>query len=86
MDALRGILQEYSDVFRVEFGHDPPVAVEPIQLRLKDNVTPVKCGSRRYPPVHRKVLQDLVSDLVKHGLVYMSHLSPCQRKIFENTE
>ena len=56
------LLQEFLDVFRLGFGNDPPVKVEPLKVRLKPDAKPVKCGNRRYAPVHAKFMQKHGSD------------------------
>ncbi len=72
---LNSLLTKYSDVFRTSFGQDPPVKVDPLKIRLKPNAEPVKCTARRYPPAHREFLDQHVSELLEHGLVYMNHRS-----------
>ena len=74
-ERLRGLLATYEDVFRLEFGQDPPVRVEPLQVRLKEGAVPVKCKQRRYPPVHREFLDNHVRELMGAGLVYENHRS-----------
>ena len=74
-DRLRGLLTTYEDVFRLEFGHDPPVRVEPLQVRLKEGAVPVKCKQRRNPPVHREFLDNHVREFMDAGLVYENHRS-----------
>ncbi|GMF46737.1 unnamed protein product [Phytophthora fragariaefolia] len=39
---LRAILSTRQDVFRLQFGDDPPVRVAPLQVRLRPGVTPTK--------------------------------------------
>ena len=74
-DRLRALLDEYTDVFRLEFGQDPPVSVEPLRVRLKPDAVPVKCKQRRYPPVHREFLEQHVQELQDAGLVFENHRS-----------
>ena len=74
-ERLQELLGAYGDVFRLEFGHDPPVKVDPLKVRLKPDAVPVKCKQRRYPPVHREFLDKHVSELLDAGLVYENHRS-----------
>ncbi|KAL3665945.1 hypothetical protein V7S43_008744 [Phytophthora oleae] len=53
---LCGILQVRVDRFRLEFGHDPPVCVAPMQVRLKPGVAPIRAQPRRYSPNDRAFL------------------------------
>ncbi|ETW07249.1 hypothetical protein H310_01813 [Aphanomyces invadans] len=54
---LRRILTHHIDVFRLEFGRDLPVDVEPLMVRLKEGAVPVKTSLRRYPPAHMDYLK-----------------------------
>ncbi|KAJ8558820.1 hypothetical protein ON010_g8629 [Phytophthora cinnamomi] len=72
---LRHIVFQHEDVFRLEFGGDPPLKVPPMQVRLKPGAQPVKCRARRYPPLHREFLERHVDELVKAGLLYENHRS-----------
>ncbi|EGZ07376.1 hypothetical protein PHYSODRAFT_403711, partial [Phytophthora sojae] len=72
---LRGILQMRADSFRLEFGHDPPVRVAPMQVRLKPGATPIRAQPRRYSPNDRAFLDRHTSTLMKHRLIYKNHRS-----------
>ncbi|KAF0728336.1 hypothetical protein AaE_009450 [Aphanomyces astaci] len=52
LEKLRLLLAKHGDVFRLEIGHDEPIKVEPLRVRIKPGAVPVKCGLRRYPPAH----------------------------------
>ncbi|RHZ01595.1 hypothetical protein DYB35_013701 [Aphanomyces astaci] len=52
IEHLQDLLVEFRGVFRLKFGRDPPVKMEPLKVRLKEGVLPVKSGLRRYPPTH----------------------------------
>jgi hypothetical protein len=67
---LRRIVFQHEDVFRLEFGGNPPLKMPPMQVRLKPGAQPVKCGARRYPPLDRDFLERHVEELVKAGLLY----------------
>ncbi|GMF41553.1 unnamed protein product [Phytophthora fragariaefolia] len=72
---LRGVLQMRADSFRLEFGHDPPVRVAPMQVRLKPGATPIRGQPRRYSPNDRAFLDRHTTTLMKHGLIYKNHRS-----------
>jgi hypothetical protein len=66
---LRDMLSKYRDVFRTEFTNDPPIDAPPMEVKIKEDATPVMCRSRRYPPLHRKYLEEHMGELERHGLV-----------------
>ncbi|KAF0775881.1 hypothetical protein AaE_000418, partial [Aphanomyces astaci] len=49
LEKLRLLLAKHGDEFRLEIGHDEPIKVEPLRVRIKPGAVPVKCGLRRYP-------------------------------------
>ncbi|RHZ13622.1 hypothetical protein DYB26_010716, partial [Aphanomyces astaci] len=51
------VLDDHADVFRLEFGQDLPVDVEPLKVRLKEGAVPVKCALSRYPSAHMDYLK-----------------------------
>ncbi|ETV90624.1 hypothetical protein H310_14627 [Aphanomyces invadans] len=65
VDALRNLLVEFQDVFRLKFGRDPP-----LKVHLKPGAVPVKSGLRRHPPTHLAFLEKPVRELEAAGLVY----------------
>ncbi|KAE9271913.1 hypothetical protein PR003_g30368 [Phytophthora rubi] len=67
---LKAILSTRQDVFRFQFGDDPPVRVAPLQVRLKPGVTPTKSQPRRYSPDDRAFLERHVDALLQHSLVF----------------
>ncbi|KAH9119552.1 hypothetical protein AeMF1_007818, partial [Aphanomyces euteiches] len=73
LERLRKILTTHVDVFRLEIGHDKPIAVEPLRVRIKPGAIPVKCGLRRYPPAHSEFLKQHVRELEAAGLVYRNN-------------
>ncbi|KAJ0393598.1 hypothetical protein ATCC90586_001342 [Pythium insidiosum] len=72
---LRAILYVRADNFRVEFGHDPPVRVAPMQVRLKPGAVPVRAQPRRYSRNDRAFLDRHTAVLLEHGLVTLNHRS-----------
>ncbi|KAH9121075.1 hypothetical protein AeMF1_007045, partial [Aphanomyces euteiches] len=73
LERLRKILTTHVDVFRLEIGHDKPIAVEPLGVRIKPGAIPVKCGLRRYPPAYVEILKQHVRELEAAGLVYRNN-------------
>ncbi|KAH9104344.1 hypothetical protein AeMF1_019558, partial [Aphanomyces euteiches] len=73
LERLRKILTTHVDVFRLEIGHDKPIAVEPLRVRIMPGAIPVKCGLRRYPPAHVEFLKKHVRELEAAGLVYRNN-------------
>jgi transposase InsO family protein len=69
VQRLERMLEEYRDVFRIEFANDPPVEVDPMKVQIKPESAPVMCKSRRYPPLHRQFLQEHMEELERNGLV-----------------
>ncbi|POM64291.1 LOW QUALITY PROTEIN: Putative retroelement [Phytophthora palmivora] len=65
---LEAILLEYRDVFRIAFGDDPPIRVEP----LRDGATPVRICARRYPPAHMEYLDQPIQELLDHELAFIN--------------
>ncbi|KAH9150223.1 hypothetical protein AeRB84_006900, partial [Aphanomyces euteiches] len=61
------------DVFRLEIGHDKPIAVEPLRVRIEPGAVPVKCGLRRYPPAYVEFLKQHARELEAAGLVYRNN-------------
>jgi hypothetical protein len=64
------MLREYVDVFRIAFANDPPIDVEPMEIKLREDAKPTMARSRRYPPLHRKFLKEHMDELEENGLVY----------------
>ncbi|KAE8980295.1 hypothetical protein PR002_g24168 [Phytophthora rubi] len=69
---LEGLFLEYRDVFRVSFGTDPPVRVEPLRVRVREGAAPVRINARRYPPVYMQYLDEHVQELLDNGLAYVN--------------
>jgi hypothetical protein len=67
---LREILHARVDGFRLEFGHDPPVKVAPLLVRLKPGAEPARASVRRMPPNDREFLERHVAALQEAGLVF----------------
>ncbi|KAE8907527.1 hypothetical protein PF005_g16831 [Phytophthora fragariae] len=85
---LRAILRVKLDYFRFDFGNDPPIRVEPMQVRLKAGARPVRAQPRRYSPNERAFLDRHTAVLLAHGLVFKIHRSrwASARSIFRKRE
>jgi hypothetical protein len=68
-ERLGLLLHEHWDVFRLVLERDPPVKTEPLRVRLKLEVRPVRSRARRYLTEHREFMRHYVEALVKAGLV-----------------
>ena len=69
------LLVEYADVFRLSFGSDPPVDIEPLRVRLREGAQPIKCKNRRYPAAHQAYLEEHIKELEDAGLMTPNHRS-----------
>lgn len=72
-DQLKALLEKHLDVFRLSFGNDPPVKVEPLKVRLRPDARPVKAKARRLPPNLQAFVERHMNELVKSGLVRVNH-------------
>ncbi|KAF0699578.1 Aste57867_9866 [Aphanomyces stellatus] len=72
---LESLLSKHVDVFREDLGDDAPVKVEPLNVRIKPNSMPFKCGMRRYPPAHVEYMREHVAALQANGMVYLNNRS-----------
>ncbi len=71
--ALRGLLDEHFDVFRLGWKEgDTPVSVEPLRVNLKPGAVPTACKQRLYSPQQTQFLERFQADIVVHGLGYVN--------------
>nr|CCA27097.1 AlNc14C455G11757 [Albugo laibachii Nc14] len=70
VDRLKDMFIKYGGIFRVEFSADPSVKVAPLQVIFKEGSTPIMAKSRRYPPLHRNYMDNHLTDLMEHDLIY----------------
>jgi hypothetical protein len=61
---MEELLEDYKDIWRLQLGPHPPVKVDPMMIRLKENSVPVMCKARRYPPNHRDYMKKHVAELL----------------------
>lgn len=47
---LKKVGNEFSDVFRIRRGSDPPAKVAPMIVKLSSNAVPIKSSSIQYKP------------------------------------
>ncbi|CAM9897432.1 unnamed protein product, partial [Chrysoparadoxa australica] len=67
--VLEGELRE---TFRASLGHDPPAAVEPMRVTMKQGAEPLRAKARKQKPEARKWLCEFMRLLVAAGLVYVN--------------
>lgn len=72
-ERLREIVNARVDSFRLEFGHDPPVKVAPMQVRVKPDAKRTKAQPRRYSPDDRAFLDRHTTKLLECGLIFVNH-------------
>ncbi|KAH9106103.1 hypothetical protein AeMF1_018211 [Aphanomyces euteiches] len=72
---LKEMLVKFRDVFRVSFQHDPPVDVEPLEVRFKPDAIPSTCEARRYSPIQTEFLRKHLADIVDAKLGQRSNRS-----------
>ena len=72
---LTAILEEYEDVIRLEFGQDPPLKVDPLRVRLREDATPVGCRLRRYATLYQRFFENHTKKLANAGQVFGNHRS-----------
>ena len=75
LDDLTKLISEFSDVFRVRLGPDPPVTVEPVVIQLKPDAQPKLCRPRRLPPLHADFLTGHFQKLVDFNYVFLNSQS-----------
>lgn len=73
--ALRFLIFEFKDVFRVRLGADEPAKVESLRVRLRDGVKPYRAGARRYSDEQLTALRDHIRDLLDKGLIHRNNAS-----------
>lgn len=71
-ECVRHLLDEYSDVFRIKLGSDPPVKNRPMQIRLQPGAESVRVNVQRYPQPKAAFLRSKVAELEEPGLVRRS--------------
>ena len=67
--AIRDLVYEYSDVFRVKLGQDPPAKVNPWIVYKKEKAVPVRCATRIYTPKKREFLKKFMDELVEANMM-----------------
>jgi DNA-binding transcriptional ArsR family regulator len=72
---LEALVMEFQDCFRLQLGRDPPVNIEPLEVRVKEGAEPVKCKARRYSPEQQAFLKEHIGKLEEAGLVYKNKKS-----------
>lgn len=73
LKEVTNLTYAFRDVWRTRLGPDPPARVPPMEVKLETGSRPVRCKTRKYPPLHRKFLQQHFATLERFGLVYRNH-------------
>ena len=70
-DALHELINNFSDVFRLELGLDPPAKVTPLNIELIDESLPERRGGRprSFAPLQRQFLDEHIKLLLKIGVI-----------------
>lgn len=68
--AMRKLVMKHRDVFRTKFGADPPVKIEPLQIKLKPGAQLPKMKPRRSNPLKNEFLRRRTAELIKYNLIY----------------
>ena len=72
ISALRDLLFEFSDIFRVSLRPDDPVVVTPLLLQQKSDAVPVLAKCRSMPPAARTYMRSWISELEKCGFIFFN--------------
>lgn len=72
---LKDMLVEFADIFRTQMGSDPPADVEPMEIRLKPDSSPVRVKLRRYSPPQMAFLRKKTDELLRLGLIKRNNRS-----------
>lgn len=75
LNALRELVHQYKDIFRVRLGNDPPVDVPPMKIEFEKEERPIKVKQRTYSPEQLEFLKKKVDELIKAGFIYRSNNS-----------
>ena len=74
VDKLRTLLNSYKDIWRVDLTDmNEPAKVPPMKVDIMDNVTPYRCKARRYPPLHRDYMHQIMQSMQKGGFMYRNN-------------
>lgn len=68
-DELCRLVFEYSDVFAIDIGDDPPARVEPLKITLKPDAVPFRAKPRKYSPAQREFLRRELKRLEDLGYI-----------------
>lgn len=68
-EELQKVVWDHAPAFRTSFS-STPAKVEPLRINLKPEAQPVRVKLRNYSATQREFMANLVSELMRHGLVY----------------
>ena len=67
---LQQLLQQHLNVLRTDIGDDPPMKVDPFEIRVQDGAKPFRAKSRGYSQAAYDILYKTIKDLEEKGLIY----------------
>ena len=71
-EELKGILEEYKDIFNEPTELPPSKGAFDHRIPLKTGTTPINLRPYRYPLKHKDVIEFLVNDMQKKGIIQVS--------------
>lgn len=73
---LKKIVNDHMDIFRTSFSSGPPANIEPLQIDVAPDATPVRVRLRKYSQAQREFLSRTVAKLVECDMAYPNPTSP----------
>jgi hypothetical protein len=67
---LRGMMDNYRDIWAIKLGGHEMADVAPLQIQLTDNAKPVKLPTRVYSPPQKEFMKAKLDELLHLGLIY----------------
>lgn len=65
---MRGLLDEYADIFRIRLGPDPAADVEPMKVHIRSDSIPYITKARRYPIDQREFIDEFMDRLIEYEI------------------
>lgn len=69
VEELKGILQEYREVFRCRLGRGRPANLEPMKVSICEGARPIKCKVRNYSKDQREILKSFFDNATEMGFM-----------------
>ena len=73
--SLADLVHEFSDIFRIKLGQDPPVDVELMKIEFEGTTRPVKVRQRTYSPEQLDFLKAKIQELISAGFIVRNNSS-----------